>query len=125
MVNLSRGRQKGIIGSFVNVLIDTESVCISLPRTPDQAGIIPLKWKRKASYKGHRLHQNISPNHVYDALIWLVNHNKLYKNINVTRDWLQQCQGDNNELCTVTTIYMTLPNLAKHNHYRRKHFIIN
>jgi hypothetical protein len=100
MVNLPRGRQRGVIGSFVNVPIDTESVCTSLPRTPDQAGIIPLKLKRKASYKGHHLHQNIRPNHVNDALIWLVNHNELYRNINVTRDWLQQCQEDNSELWT-------------------------
>lgn len=35
MMNLPRGGQKGMIGSFVNIPVDTESVCSSLPRTPE------------------------------------------------------------------------------------------
>ncbi|KAJ8314030.1 hypothetical protein KUTeg_008591 [Tegillarca granosa] len=82
--------KRGIIGSFVNVPIDTEVFvhhCLEL-------------LTRLTSYKGCHLHQNTRPNHGNDALIWLVNHNELYKNINVTRDLLQQCQDDNSELLT-------------------------
>lgn len=68
MVNLPRGGQKGLIGSFVNVPIDTEQVCASLPKTPEKSGIIPLKLKRKLSYKGYHMHQNIRPGYVINAL---------------------------------------------------------
>ena len=98
MVNLPRGRQKGVVGSFVNIPSDTETVCASLPRTPDQSGIIALKLKRKVSYKGHHLHQNIRPDCVTRALTWLVHNNNLYKNIRLSGDWVQRCQEENEEI---------------------------
>lgn len=94
MMNLPRGGQKGMIGSFVNIPVDTESVCSSLPRTPEESGIIPLKLKRKLAYKGHHIHQNIRPDCVMKALVWLIQNNPLYSNICITDEWVQQCQED-------------------------------
>lgn len=94
MMNLPRGGQKGMIGSFVNIPVDTESVCSSLPRTPEESGIIPLKLKRKLAYKGHHIHQNIRPDCVMKALVWLIQNNPLYSNICITDEWVQECQED-------------------------------
>lgn len=43
LLALPKGRQSAIRGSVVNVPVDCDAVCSSLPRTPGAAGIIPLR----------------------------------------------------------------------------------
>ncbi len=53
MVALPSGKQRCIHGPAVNVPAKLDSVVETLPRLPDQTQLIPLKFKRKLSYKGH------------------------------------------------------------------------
>ena len=61
IVQLPKGRQRGIKGQVVNVPVDAEDLCSTLPRTIATSGIIPVKLKRKKAYKGHIFYQNIRP----------------------------------------------------------------
>ncbi|VDI51626.1 Hypothetical predicted protein, partial [Mytilus galloprovincialis] len=47
LLALPRGRQTGIKGAVINVPVNVQQVCTSLPQTPISAGIIPIKIKRK------------------------------------------------------------------------------
>ena len=50
MVALPSGKQRCI---HVNVPSKLDSVCELLPRLPSETELVPLKLKRKLSYKGH------------------------------------------------------------------------
>jgi len=43
--------QKAIVGCCVNVPSNIESTVTQLPRTPDHAGLVPLRLKRRLHYK--------------------------------------------------------------------------
>jgi hypothetical protein len=83
LLALPRGRQMGIHGAIVNVPNDVQSCVTSLPRTPAEAGIIPLKLKRRLGYKGYVCHQFVRSAAVICGLIWLIFHNPLYSHIAV------------------------------------------
>ena len=67
----------------MNVPIKLSKITSILPRTPTDAGIIPLKLKRKLQYKGHHIHQNISPATIRRTLSWLKENNVHYQNVQV------------------------------------------
>ena len=75
VTTLPRGRQKGIIGSVINVPADVDHTCESLPRTPSSPVIIPVKLKRKLEYKSHIIYQHVRPNWIYEAFKWLKDNN--------------------------------------------------
>lgn len=56
MMNFFRGGQKGMIGFFVNIFVDIESVCLLFFRIFEEFGIIFLKLKRKLVYKGYYIY---------------------------------------------------------------------
>ena len=80
---LPRGRQTGIRGSVVNIPINAEQVCSSLPHTPNSAGLIPVKLKRKKEYTV--FYEHIRPDRVQIALDWLKQNNKHYINVEKKR----------------------------------------
>ena len=45
----------------------------SFPRTPEEAGIIPVKLKRKLEYKNDHIEQYISTKKIFEALNTLKN----------------------------------------------------
>ena len=55
MVALPCGKQRCIHGPAVNVPSRIDCVCTMLPRLPSECELVPLKLKRKLSYKGHAL----------------------------------------------------------------------
>ncbi|PIK59047.1 hypothetical protein BSL78_04004 [Apostichopus japonicus] len=57
---LPRGRQLNIKGNVVNVPADVSTTVRSLPRRMDESQTIPVKFKRKLSYK-HSVHRVTSP----------------------------------------------------------------
>ncbi len=61
ILNLPKGKQKAIIGSVVNVPVDTSETVAALPRSATSSGFIPLKLKRKQCYTGHVLYQMVRP----------------------------------------------------------------
>ena len=103
IVALPVGKQKCIHNPAVNVPSKLDTVCTELPRPPSQSELIPFKFKRKLSYKGHYMYDYVTPQHILDALRWLKQNNPLYKDINVNTDWVAQALIDDDEevLCSM------------------------
>ena len=78
---LPRGRQRGIVGSVINVPSDVDQTCELLPRTPVSSGIIPVKLKRKQEYKAHVFYEHVRPNKVLEAFHWLKRNNIHYQDV--------------------------------------------
>ena len=64
---LPRGGQLSIHGNVVNVPSDVNSTVHCLPRPISESQSIPIKLKRRLSYKHHYLFQNVRPKRVLDA----------------------------------------------------------
>ena len=109
---LPRGKQAGIKGAVVNVPVIAEKVCKSLPRTPSQAGIIPLKLKRKIQYKSHVVYQNIRPGMVQAALGKLKTINKFYLATVENSEWEEQCLNEDPEIWKELTEAVTDKNIG-------------
>ena len=98
MVALPTGKQKCIHGPAVNVPSKVHCVCEVLPRLPSECELVPLKLKRKLSYKGHYLCDYVSPEKLSSALRWLKANNSLYANIKIADDWVDNAIADDEEL---------------------------
>ena len=96
---LPRGRQRGIIGSVINVPSDVDQTCELLPRTPVSSGIIPVKLKRKQEYKAHVFYEHVRPNKVLEAFQWLKKNNIHYQDVIDTSDvWEETFTQEDSEL---------------------------
>ena len=96
---LPRGRQRGILGSVINVPSDVDETCEALPRTPTSAGIIPVKLKRKQEYKSHVFYEHVRPNKVVEAFHWLQVNNIHYQEVTDTTDnWEENSSVQDSEL---------------------------
>ena len=78
MVALPRGKQRAIHGPAVNVPTSLAPLCTLLPRLPSQVQLVPLKLKRRLSYRGHYMYDYVRPAKVLVALQWLISNNPLY-----------------------------------------------
>ena len=87
---LPRGGQLSIHGNIVNVPSDVNSTVHCLPRPINESQTIPIKLKRRLSYKHHYQFQNVRPKKVLDAAQYLVNTSDLFKRegIEVQNAWL-------------------------------------
>lgn len=86
---LSYDRQFGIRGGIVNVPVDVPKMISSIPIRPEQTGTIQLKLKRKMAYKHHYMYENIRPEKILKAALYLVE-TPLYKDeekITLNGDW--------------------------------------
>ncbi|CAC5381739.1 unnamed protein product [Mytilus coruscus] len=93
MIALPKGRQSSIKGAVVNIPVNEQSVCSVLPRTPDQAGFIPIKLKRLIQFKSYEKFENIRLEKVLEALHWLQANNPLYallKNVWISNKKVQK-----------------------------------
>ncbi len=84
---LPRGGQYRLQGPCINVPTNVQTVCDFLPRLPDEAGVVLLKFKRKLAYKGHYMYDTVRPAVVLAWLQWLKENNPLYKDIDVRSNW--------------------------------------
>ena len=100
MVALPSGKQRSIHGPAVNVPSKVDTVCTVLPRLPSQTELIPLKLKRKLTYRGHYMYNYITPEKVLNALRWLKANNLLYADIEINDEWLEQSRRNDEELFT-------------------------
>jgi len=99
ITTLPRGRQRGIIGSVVNVPSDVDETCNMLPRTPTSAGIIPVKLKRKQEYKSHVYYEHVRPNKVLEAFQWLKENNHHYAEvIDASDKWKETFTAEDSNL---------------------------
>ncbi|WAR30905.1 PIF1-like protein [Mya arenaria] len=91
LLALPKGRQNAIKGAVVNIPVEVNTVAENLPRTPLEAGLVPLKLKRKVEYKGHYSFQYIRPEKILGALHWLMQNNVLYSTIQLKHTWVDEC----------------------------------
>ena len=86
---LPRGGQLSIHGNVVNVPSDVNSTVHTLPRLVSESQTIPIKLKRKLSYKHHYQFQNVRPKKVLEAAKDLVSTSELFKSegIEVHNAW--------------------------------------
>jgi hypothetical protein len=72
---LPKSRYTGIKDKIINVPVPEDSVLhtvTSLPRTPNEAGLIGVELKRKLEYSNtHHKAQLIDPNQIYKAMEYL------------------------------------------------------
>ena len=103
-----------IHGPAVNVPTDLSSVCSLLPRLPSQPQILPMKLKRKLFYIAVIIYMYnfVRPDKVLVALEWLQQHNPLYKDIEVNRNWVQQAASDDEALWHALTTQQEDPDAA-------------
>ena len=101
LLALLRGRQSGIKGSVVNVHVSASQVCEALPHTPNSAGLVPLKLKRKMQYRSTVSYQHIRPGTVREALAILHNINPFYSNIQENSTWKDDCWQEDNVTWTL------------------------
>ncbi|KAL9951086.1 hypothetical protein ACROYT_G043682, partial [Oculina patagonica] len=87
---LPRGGQLSIHGNIVNVPSDVNSTVHCLPRPISESQTIPIKLKRRLSYKHHYQFQNVRPKKVLDAAKYLVETSHLFKTegIEVQNAWI-------------------------------------
>ena len=69
---LPRGGQLSIHGNVVNVPAYANSTVSTLPRSINESQTIPIKLKRRLSYKHHYQVQNVRPRKVLEAAKYLV-----------------------------------------------------
>ena len=86
---LPRGGQLSIHGNVVNVPSDVNSTVHTLPRLISDSQTIPIKLKRRLSYKHHYQFQNVRPKKVLEAAQYLVTTSELFKSegIEVQDTW--------------------------------------
>ena len=68
IVALPTGKQGCIHGPAVNVPSKLDSIWTMLPHLPSQSELVPLKFKRKLSFKGHYMYDYITPENMMNAL---------------------------------------------------------
>ena len=98
MVALPTGKQRCIHGPAMNVPSKVDRVCTMLPRLSSECELVPLKLKRKLSYKGHYMYDYVSPEKLANALKWLKANNPLYTDIDIADNWLDDAIADDEEL---------------------------
>ena len=99
MVALPSGKQRSIDGPAVNVPSKVDTICNVLPRLPLQTKLVPLKLKRKLTYKGHYMYDYITPQKPLIALSFLKAKNPLYSDVKVNEEWFEQALTNDEELC--------------------------
>ena len=77
---LPSGGQLSIHGNVVNVPADVNSTVSVLPRPINESQTIPIKLKRRLSYKHHYQFQNVKPSKVLEAARYLVQTSSIFKN---------------------------------------------
>lgn len=83
---LPRGGQLSIHGNVVNVPADVNSTVNSLPRPLNELQTIPIKLKRRLTYKHHYLLENIRPLKVLKAAQYLVETSQLFRDEGIEID---------------------------------------
>ena len=86
---LPRGGQLSLCGNVVNVPANVNKTILKLPRNRDENECIPVKLKRKLSYKHHVEFRNVRPQRVLNAVNWLIENSQLFQDEGVTinPDW--------------------------------------
>ena len=77
---LPRGGQLSIHGNVVNVPADVNSTVSTFPGSIDESQTIPIKLKRRLSYRHYYQFQNVRPRRVLKAAKYFVETSELFQN---------------------------------------------
>lgn len=96
---MPRGGQLNLHGNVVNVPANVNSTVRVLPRLLNDTETIPVKFKRKLSFKHHVAFENIRPTKVLNAAKWLIENSILFRNEGITIDetWLHNNHSQTDE----------------------------
>ena len=87
-----------IHGGVVNVPADVGFTVHTLPRSLNDSETIPIKLKRRLSYKHHYQFQHIRPRRVLEAIRYLVQTSELFKKgIKVQESWINGICSENTD----------------------------
>ena len=89
---LPKGGQNGVHGPVTCVPSNVVQTTNLLPRSNMVGSLLPVKLKRKITYKGHYEYKFVDAMQVRQALSYLKQTNGHYKDIDFNEEWL-------NELC--------------------------
>ena len=93
---LPRGGQLPIHGGIVNVPADVSSSVDKLPRLISESETIPVKLKRKLSFKHYYRYESVRPNKVLAAAQYLSQNSLLFQSegVSVDDEWLDKIETD-------------------------------
>ena len=89
LLSLPRGKQLAIHGPAVNVPTAVVPIMSVLPRNAADDSFLPLKLKRKLTFRRHYMYGNTNVQRVNSALNWLMSNNQLYADVSLSHDWQQ------------------------------------
>ncbi|XP_055088458.1 uncharacterized protein LOC117393626, partial [Periophthalmus magnuspinnatus] len=97
---LPKGGQRGIHGPVTCVPSRvTESVKL-LPRTNMDGCLLPVKLKRKLTYKGHYEYQYVDTERVRRAIAFLKQNNQYYLDIDFNEEWVNEFVREEEDMDT-------------------------
>ena len=96
---LPRGGQMRIHGGIVNVPADVSSSVNKLPRLISESETIPVKLKRKLSFKHYYSYESVRPNKVLAAAQYLSQNSLLFQSegVSVDDEWLDKIETDRSQ----------------------------
>ncbi|KAG7999536.1 ATP-dependent DNA helicase PIF1 [Nibea albiflora] len=95
MLALPKGGQNGVHGPVTCVPANIIQTTNLLPRTSMEGSLLPVKLKRKLTYKGHYEYEYIDTAHIKEALQYLKENNVYYKEVNFNAEWFNEfCKAD-------------------------------
>ena len=88
MLALPKGGQNGVHGPVTCVPANIVQTNNLLPRSNMEGSLLPVKLKRKLTYKGHYRYQFVDTMRIRQALHYLKHHNSYYRDIEFNEEWL-------------------------------------
>ena len=96
MVLLPKSRMSAGKGRMISIPLgpsDIMNTAQQLPRLPSEAGVVPIKLKRKKEYKTHEKHEQIRPEQIFLALRYLRHaNNPYYQFYDEQESYLARCR---------------------------------
>lgn len=90
MLPLPKGGQNGVHGPVTCVPANIVQTNNLLPRSTMEGSLLPVKLKRKLTYKGHYEYQYVDTMHIRQALQYLKETNVHYKDVEFNEEWLNK-----------------------------------
>uniref|UniRef100_A0A8P4K4J2 ATP-dependent DNA helicase n=1 Tax=Dicentrarchus labrax TaxID=13489 RepID=A0A8P4K4J2_DICLA len=90
MLALPKGGQNGVHGPVTCVPANIVQTSNLLPRSDMDGSLLPVKLKRKLTYKGHYEYQFVDSLRIKQALQYLKQNNVHYKDVDFNEEWLNE-----------------------------------
>ncbi|XP_042601481.1 uncharacterized protein LOC122140744 [Cyprinus carpio] len=99
MLALPKGGQNGVHGPLTCVPANIVQTSNLLPLSSMEGSLLPVKLKRKLTYKGHYKYQFVDTMHIRKALKCLKQINVHYRDVDFNEVWLNEfCREQDNEV---------------------------